>query len=117
MSEESVMAFDVLSLDEIEEALANEKTRGEYKPVCQSFFDTGEVYLNLTERFPGRKLQSLKNAVKLRLKQDFASYDWKLATVNATDEYDGDLLLINMKAYAEARKAEAAAKAAAENAQ
>jgi len=104
--------MSALSLDEIEVLLGEAKTRGEYKPVLGTFFDSGDVYLNLSERFPGKVAQSLRNAVNIRLKQDFQDRNFKLMIVNEKDDEgneveDGEqsVLLVNMDAYLAARAA------------
>jgi len=102
--------MSALTLDEIEVLLGEAKTRGEYKPVLGTFFESGDVYLNLSERFPGKVAASLRNAVNIRLKQDFQTHNYKLMIVNEKDE-DGNevengeqaVLLVNMDAYLKAR--------------
>jgi len=103
--------MSALTLDEIEVLLGEAKTRGEYKPVLGTFFESGDVYLNLSERFPGKVAASLRNAVNIRLKQDFQDRDCKLLIVGEADENGNGqtVLLVNMTAYAAARAAEAAA--------
>lgn len=96
-----------LSLDEIDTLLSEAKTRGEYKPVIQNFLEGGDLYLNLSERFPGKVAASLRNAVNIRLKQDFATSNYKLMVVGEPIDKGGNgqaVMLVNMDVHADMKR-------------
>lgn len=98
------MPNETLSLDQIDNLLATVKTRGEYKPVLASFFASGDLAINLSERFPGKEAQSLRNSVKINLTTNFQNEDYKLMVVGEAPsdpevENTQQVILVNMKVY------------------
>ncbi len=95
----------VLTLDEINDALANTRTRGEYKPVIAKWLESAELALDLTDVWPTKKAASLKGAIKLNLDKNFAQNDVRVLLVGP--EGTQHVVLVNMQVYA-AQAAEAA---------
>lgn len=96
----------MLTLDQIEEAIGSSRTRGEYKPVISTFFASGDLAIDLTEKFPGKVAQSLRNSVELNVKKLENHPQYR--TVLVGEKGSEHVVLINMDTYAAQREAEAA---------
>jgi len=58
------MATRTLTLEEIQQALSDSRTRGGYLADVKEFFSSGELVFDFTEKYPGKDSNSLRNSVK-----------------------------------------------------
>ena len=108
LSLDEILGKDSLDEDDIEFLLTTQKQRGVFKPAVERFIESNEMYLNLSELFPGKEAASLKNSVNIRIKQDFGNEDLRLLTVGKkTDGSKQAVLLVNMPVYLAAKAAKA----------
>lgn len=55
--------MEELTLDILNEILASTKTRGAYAPALNEASEGDAIYVNFSEKFPGKKAASLKNSL------------------------------------------------------
>jgi hypothetical protein len=105
--------MSALTLDEIDVLLSETRSRGEIKPVLSRFFSSGDLAINLSETFPGKKAASLRNSVTVNLKTNFQGENspaWKIMLVGKSVEDGGDgqaVVLVNMDVYNAQKSADA----------
>lgn len=102
---------DVLTLEQVNDLLNGQRTRGDYKPVIRTFAESGEVYINLSDKFPGKKPTAIMQSVKLNIDKLRITDNVELPELVCTLSPDkAKVFLLNKSAY-DAAKAEAEAEA------
>jgi hypothetical protein len=85
-----------LTLDQIDEELANARQRGVYKPMLEDLSTGDALYKDFTAEFPASKPDSLKNS----LKQNIDKAELKNLRVIVKSEH---VLVINTENVAKAK--------------
>lgn len=91
------MANRVLTLDEIEQAKAETRTRGEYLTEVRNFFESGELAWDFSEKFPGKESATLRNSVNQNAKKIENRPQYQILMVQNGDKKR--VVLLNMDVY------------------
>lgn len=92
------MATDTLSLEMIQDLLADSRTRGGYLADVKEFFASGVLAVDFTEKYPKKEASSLRNSIKQNV--DKVEGHPKCQIVLAGEEGNKHVILINMDVYA-----------------
>jgi len=66
----------VLSPEKITELMGSTRTRGEYEVVLDKHAESGEIALNLSERFPGKTATAIRQSVDSNIRKLAAEKEW-----------------------------------------
>lgn len=94
--------LNTLSLEEVNAAIAESRTRGEYFQHVKTFFESGELAVDFSEKYPNVDSGSLRNSVnqncqKLRQELNGTMPEYKIVLVPNGDTKR--VVLINMDSY------------------
>lgn len=96
------MATETLSLEAIQLLLSESRTRGGYLSDIRSFFDSGALAVDFTEKYPTKESGSLRNSVDQnvkKLKAEGNAPEYKVVLVPNGDGDKKHVVLINMEQY------------------
>lgn len=97
---------DALSLDAINELLSEARTRGAYEKDVRTFFESGDLAFDFTDKYPTKESGSLRNSVTQNVKKLIADKSFEVPSYQVVMAKNGDenkphVILINMDAYTE----------------
>lgn len=93
-----------LSLEAIQELIADSRTRGGYLQDVKDFFASGELAIDFTAKYPKKEATSLRNSIKQNV--DKVEGHPKFQIVVAGEEGSKRVVLVNMDVYAAQASAE-----------
>lgn len=91
------MANRALTLEEIEQARADTRTRGEYLSEVRNFFKSGELAWDFSEKFPGKEAATLRNSLDQNAKKIENRPQYQILMVPNGDKKR--VVLLNMDVY------------------
>lgn len=89
---------EYLTREQVEALLSGTRTKGEYKSVIKDHADSGEVVLNLTEKFPGKTASAIKQSVNQNISKLIAD-GVELPKLVCVANSDNVVFLINHDAH------------------
>lgn len=87
-----------LSLEQINDILADATTRGGYLEAVKDFFTSGELAVDFTEKYPKKESASLRNSIKQNI--DKVENHPKCQIVLVKNGDSSHVILINLDVYA-----------------
>lgn len=88
-----------IDLEFIQELLAEDRTRGKYMREAKEFFESGELYVDLSAKYPKKEATSLKTSFDQNIKKIEGHPEYKLLFQKNGDGETKHLLLVNMDVY------------------
>lgn len=87
----------ILSLEEVEQAIAESRTRGGYLMDVKDFFKSGELAIDFSEKYPAKESGSLRNSIDQNCKKVEERPQYQIVMVPNGEKKH--VVLINMDVY------------------
>lgn len=91
--------MEAITLSEIDELMADRRTRGEYKPALLKFASSKTLAQDFSQLFPGKVAASLRNSLNQNISKLPEGTD-ALVTVLAGEAPNARVLVVNTVVYA-----------------